>query len=26
MGGGLNPQVGKWGFVQDLGPEYSTVA
>jgi hypothetical protein len=26
MGGGDNPQVGKWGFVQDIGQEYTTVA
>jgi hypothetical protein len=26
MGGGQNPQIGRWGFVQDLGPEYTTVA
>lgn len=26
MGGGDNPQVGRWGFVQDLSPEYTTVA
>jgi hypothetical protein len=24
MGGGTNPQIGKWGFDSDLGPEYTT--
>jgi hypothetical protein len=26
MSGGSNPQIGKWGFDQDLGSEYTTVA